>query len=132
MQSEVEERLRNLQERLEGLEVSRGAVTLYVATFAPEPYVVRRPIPVVLQQQDENSFLASFMDANISSAGDTQQEAYSNLKELILDVFDSLRALPASRLGPKPARQLAVLREFVDAAQDHQRARREDRQEAQG
>jgi hypothetical protein len=79
----------------------------------PEPYRLLKPIPIVVQH-DSEGFRASFMDAGINSSGDTQQEAYSNVKELILDVFDSLRALPASKLGPKPARQLDVLREFLN------------------
>jgi hypothetical protein len=128
--SALEETLRTLQDRLEELDEAE-AVTFHVETFAPEPYQVRRPIPVVVHGHHD-TFTASFMDANIHSAGDTQQEAYSNVKELILDVFDSLSALPAAKLGPKPSKQLAVLREFVDVADDHERARREDRQEASG
>jgi predicted RNase H-like HicB family nuclease len=124
----LEEGFRNLEERLEALESSRvlGSTTLQIQTFAPEPYGVKRPIPVVVQRLQEG-FTASFVDANVNSSGDSQQEAYANVKELILDVFDSLRSLPASRLGPGPTRQLAVLREFIDAPEDHQGAREEDR-----
>ena len=57
--------------------------------------------------------IASFFDANIHASGDTEEEAFRNLKSLILDTFDSLSAEPAHRLGPEPTRQLAVLRQFV-------------------
>jgi predicted RNase H-like HicB family nuclease len=97
-------------------------VTMPIETFAPEPYRVRRAIPIVVRSSGDG-FVASFVDANISSSGDTQQEAYANVKELILDVFDRLNSLPAQKLGPGPARQLEVLREFVDAETDHKAAR---------
>lgn len=100
-----------------------GWVTLYIETFAPEPYRVKKAIPVCVQHRMDG-FVASFADANILASGDTQQEAYGNLKELLLDVFDNLSALPVSKLGPEPRRQLAVLKDFLDAAQDHARARR--------
>ena len=124
---------RDLQARVARIEEAAvlGVVNLHIETFAPEPYRLLKPIPVVVQQ-DSEGFRASFMDAGIHTSGDTQQEAYSNVKELILDVFDSLRTLPASRLGPKPARQLAVLREFLDVAQDNKRACRQDREKAEG
>jgi predicted RNase H-like HicB family nuclease len=64
-------------------------------------------------QPSEEGFSAGFFDANIHASGDTEEEALRNLKSLILDVFDSLSAEPPKDLGPQPARQLAVLNEFV-------------------
>ena len=88
-----------------------GWVTFYIETFAPEPYRVKKTIPACVQHRTDG-FVASFADANIHASGDTQQEAYSNLKELILDVFDNLSALSVSKLGPEPRRQLAVFKKF--------------------
>lgn len=93
----------------------RGAVS--ITTVAPEPYRVIRPIPVVIQPEGDE-FSASFFDANIGTADDTQEEAFSNLRSLILDTFDSLEAENSDALGPEPSRQLAVLREFL-ARQGH-------------
>jgi len=59
---------------------------------------------------DVDGFVASFFDANISASGETAQEAFENLKSLALDIFDSLSREAPERLGPEPARQLAVLR----------------------
>ena len=112
-----------LAARLERLkEVEPVPVPMNIETFAPEPYRVRRAIPIAVRSSGDG-FVASFADANISSSGDTQQEAYTNVKELILDVCERLNSLPAQKLGPGPARQLAVLREFVDAETDHEAAR---------
>lgn len=129
----LEDGIRNLRDRLAMLEDTAilGTFTLHIETFAPEPYTVKRPLPVSMQRR-QDGYLASFVDANINSSGDTQQEAFANLRELILDVFDNLRSLPASELGPGPKRQLAVLREFIDVAQDHEGARGQDRKEVEG
>jgi hypothetical protein len=125
----IEGRLSALEENIEQLGAIPTCSTLYLSTFAPEPYTVKRPIPIAVQE-NSYGFFASFADANINSSGDTQQEAFANVRELILDVFDRLNSLPAKKLGPGPARQIAVLREFIDAATDHKRTRPEDHQEA--
>ena len=129
--SPLEEVVIEIRERVEELEASAvlGSVTLNITTFTPEPYSVKKPIPVCVQR-GAGGFMASFADANINASGETQQEAYANLRELILDIFDSLTALPESKLGSGPRRQLAVLREFVDVSADHERARREDSEKA--
>jgi hypothetical protein len=90
-------------------------LTSQIATFAPEPYEVLRPIPVLVRPEGEE-FVASFVEANVNASGETQQEAFESLKALVLDVFDSLRSHPAEKLGPEPARRLAVLRDFIRAA----------------
>jgi predicted RNase H-like HicB family nuclease len=125
--TQLEEAVLEIRERIEELEAVAvlGSVTLNITTFAPEPYSVKKAIPVCVQR-GTGGFVASFADANINTSGETQQEAYANLRELLLDVFDSLTALPESKLGPGPRRQLAVLREFVDVPTHHKRARRAD------
>jgi len=127
----IEERLAGLEERLGRIEAMAAplSTTLYLSTFAPEPYSLKRPIPIFIQETT-GGFLASFVDANINTSGDTQQEAFANARELILDVFDRLHGLPAKKLGPGPARQFAVLRDFINAATDHEGTRPENRQEA--
>jgi hypothetical protein len=96
------------------VELSRGARpgAVFITTVAPELYRVIRPIPVVIQPEGDE-FSANFFDANIGTAGDTQEEAFSNLRSLILDTFDSLEAENSDALGPEPSSQLAVLREFL-------------------
>ena len=86
-----------------------------IQTFEPEPYELLRPITVSISE-DGDGYMATFYDANISTTGDTEQEAFENFKNLILDVFDSLEREPSERLGPEPRRQLAVLRSVLHAA----------------
>ena len=57
--------------------------------------------------------MASFVDAGISMAGDTQLEAFENVKHRIVDAYEHFGQLPEEQLGPHPTAQLAVLREFI-------------------
>ncbi len=92
--------------------VAPGVIAAAITTFAPKPYELNRPLLVVVQPIGEG-FTASFFDVNIHASGDTEEEAFRNLKSLLLDVFDSLLAESPEKLGPEPKRQLAVLREFI-------------------
>ena len=104
-----------LSERITRLEKRTSNEFAVIQTFEPELYELLRPITVAISD-DGDGFMATFHDANISTTGDTEQEAFENLKSLILDVFDSLEREPPERLGPEPRRQLAVLRSFLRAA----------------
>lgn len=106
----LEDQVAALSAKMDRLE---GQVkTVFIQTFAPEPYEVLRPLAVVIEPSG-SEFAASFFDANISTSGDTEQEAFENLKNLVLDIFDSLSREEPGRLGPEPSRQLAVLRSFI-------------------
>lgn len=108
--------LRNTSELLRGLKelaLARAASTIVpITTLAPEPLDLVRDISVVVQPV-EHGFTATFFDVNISTSGDTQEEAVSNLKSLIVDIFKDLESEPPERLGPEPTRQLNVLRAFL-------------------
>jgi hypothetical protein len=86
-----------------------------ITSFAPEPFSLLRPIKVLIERVDD-TVVVSFFDANLSASGDNQPEAFDNLKSLILDTYDSLRAESPERLGPEPKRQLAVLDSFLKKA----------------
>jgi hypothetical protein len=82
-----------------------------IHTFAPEPYRVKKPIPIVVRPH-EGEFLASFLDANVNASGEREQEAFAAVKGLMLDMLDHLGR--QTRLGPKLAARLAALRKFID------------------
>lgn len=114
----LEEQLTDLTERVTHLErntnTAKAAVTTaIIQTLAPEPYCLLRPIEVSIEGTVTGEFIAAFFDANITTSGDNEQEAFENIKGLVLDMFDSLSAEREEKLGPEPARQLAVLREFI-------------------
>lgn len=93
------------------LKAVRPGLTVPVQTFAPEPYDLREPLLVVVRPEGDE-FTACFLDANLTAHGDNEAEAVDNLKALILDTLDNL-ARPGRKLGPVPAGQLTVIREFV-------------------
>ncbi len=109
----------NLLEEIRDLrtELSRkfAPIVVPITTLVPEPYQLLRDIPAVVQPADDG-YTATFFDANISTSGDTQEEAVSNLRSLVLDIFEFLNSEPPDTLGPEPTRQLGVLRVFLEAS----------------
>ena len=83
-----------------------------ITTFAPEPFEVLRPMSAVIQPLGEEH-LATFFDANINASGETQEEAFANLKDVLLGTFQMLERMAESKLGPGPRRQRAVLVECI-------------------
>jgi hypothetical protein len=94
----------------------RRQTNAVIGTLSPEPYILRRSIPVHIRPSGEN-YIATFFDANISTSGETEEEAFSNLKSLLTDSFEYLDSVPEEQLGPEPLRQLGVLREFIGTNQ---------------
>ena len=83
-----------------------------IQTLAPRPLELKRPIYPVVQPED-GGFVASFMDADISGSGETEQEAIEMLKDMI-DSSYRLFCRKESCLGDGPRRQLAVLRQYLE------------------
>jgi predicted DNA-binding protein len=86
--------------------------TVPITTLATDGLKLKRDIPIVIEPV-EDSFVATFFDANLSMSGDTQEEAFRNVRGLIIDIFNDLESEPADRLGPGPKMQLQVLRSFI-------------------
>jgi hypothetical protein len=86
-----------------------------ITTFSPEPYELKRGLAMTIYPADD-AYIASFFDAGIHSSGDNEQEAFDNLKSLILDVYDDLTSRSVEGLGPGPRRQRQVLEQFMHKA----------------
>ena len=100
-----------LKERLIRLEEEQ-AVRVPIQSLSPEPYELLRPFEVVVRKCDDQ-FLATFYDANLSASGDTDIEAVSNLKDIIIGTLEVLLEHDESHLGPGPRQQLEVLASFI-------------------
>jgi hypothetical protein len=100
-----------LEMRMQKLESLQTKI-IPIDSFAPEPYVILKPILVAVHAI-EDEFEASWFDANIHFSGGNEEEAVSNLKGLILDCFDRFSGKTPEQLGPEPVRQLAVMREYI-------------------
>jgi hypothetical protein len=76
------------------------------------PYRILRPIPVIIEK-DDDCVIASFNEANIHASGDDASNAMTNLKSYIGDVFEEFLQIGRERLGPGPRRELAILEQYV-------------------
>jgi hypothetical protein len=97
---------------LSSIMVENQPICATIASLGIPGYELRKVIPVTIRP-DGNEFTATFFDANISTGGDTEQEAVANLQSLIADFYDDLVATPDEKLGPSLRRQKLVLVEFV-------------------
>lgn len=107
----VRKEIAGIKGRLARLEEG-AAIRVPIQSLAPASYELVKPIEAVVQLMDDE-YVASFFDANLSTGGDTQVEAMSNLRDLIVGTFEILIETKDSELGPGPSRQKAVLREFI-------------------
>lgn len=100
-----------LKQRCSRLEVL-SPILVPIQSLAPEPYEIIKPFHAVVKVQDDQ-YIATFFDANISASGDTQTEAIFNLKDMIVGTFEILSETSANELGPGPVQQKEVLQEFI-------------------
>ena len=107
----VQKEIASINSRRAKLE-ERAPLYVPIQSLAPEPYEVIKPIEVVVQFTD-GEYLASFFDANLSTGGDTPEEAVFNLKALIVGTFEILAEMQDSDLGPGPLHDKKTLEEFV-------------------
>ena len=107
----LEKEVLSLKCRLAQLEES-APVIVPIETLAPEPYELLKPFHAVVQPCDDE-FVATFYDANISASGATQDEAVTNLKDMVVAGFETLTEHEAGRLGRGLVKQLRVLKEFM-------------------
>jgi hypothetical protein len=119
----LEERNKSLETRLDATEakverliqsLERGGQCLPINTLSQHGLEVIKAICAHVRLEDEDEYVASFADANINGSGETEHDAYEDLKAAIAGRYFSLTAYEKD-LGKEPARQLAVLREFVRA-----------------
>jgi len=107
----LEAEVKLIKERFAALE-QLAPILVPIQSFAPEPYDVVKPLSVVVRIE-EDQYIATFFDANISASGDTHVEAVLNLKDLVVTMFEMLNEMSDKQLGPEPLRQKQLLREFI-------------------
>ncbi len=107
----IDARVEAIDKRVDAIEASSSA-TARLTTLAPDPYELIREIPVAIRPTGDD-FIATFFDAGISASGDNEQEAFDNLRDILVGTLELLVSLPPERIGPHPRRQLEVLSGFV-------------------
>ena len=86
--------------------------TKMVISSLEAPFNVIKPISVIIRKIDD-SFVASFEEANVNASGDTKDEAISNLRKYLIDLFDSLNTQQPNTLGPALKRDLESMKQYI-------------------
>lgn len=103
--------LRDLRARVDSLESVR-VDTIYISSLGDATIKVQQPIPITIRRDGEE-FIASFLDANVSTGGADLAEAVSNLQSLLADIAPDLLSRPDESLGKSMRKQKRVLAEFL-------------------
>lgn len=106
----------NLKSRCENLERSESFI-IPIQTLAPEQYELAKSFNAVVRLNDDQ-YIASFFDANLSTSGDTPEEAVMNLKDLIVGTYEILSEMADDELGPVPLQQKIVLSNLIELPQE--------------
>jgi len=85
--------------------------TTFKITSLPFPYWPRKPFDVQIRVYGD-SYVATFEEANISTSGDTVNEAIRNIKDIIVTTFIVLTC-EKEHLGIEPNKCLAALQKVV-------------------
>jgi len=107
----IENKLLLINASVTELQKSQSTIVL-IETMAPEPIEIVRPFHVNIEPY-EDEYQAFFLDANLCAYGNTKSAAIWNLKDLITATFQNLCEINEDKLGPGPARQLKILRNFI-------------------
>jgi hypothetical protein len=86
--------------------------TTAIASLATTVVRLLQRIPVSIRSTGDD-FVATFFDATLSASGDMPEEAFDNLKDIIVTTFQMFTDMNSDTLGPLPQRQLKVLSEFM-------------------
>jgi hypothetical protein len=107
---ELTREISELKSEVQRLQQSRAYV-VPLTTLTPS-FRMLQQIPVTIEGDGED-FTATFIEANVSASGETEADAIANFKNSLLSSYELLESLPASQLGPLPARQWGILRDVV-------------------
>ena len=113
LQKDVATLVRQLQKLKDQVEEARTTTPATISTLSQFGLAVQKPIPIVIQGGGDN-FIASFLDANVNASGDSAQEAFHNLCDVLADKYRLFDSLGPEKLGPEIKRQFGVMREFID------------------
>lgn len=92
--------------------VSLSELTVSLPDLEPG-YTLLRAIVINVQRLARNNYVATFTEVNINASGQSFYEAISNLKALIVDMFDLLGSVGRHKLGPEPRKQLRALAAII-------------------
>lgn len=104
----LEKEVASLSQRVDELRRVQPMVVPVTNILSDEVSLIRSFMAVV--QRDEDDYIATFFDANISGSGESDVEAVDALKEIMVAKFLKFDSLGPDKLGRQPTRELNVLR----------------------
>lgn len=111
---QLSQNVTRLEQEVEKLKqaVLNQTATIFISSLGVPDIKVIKPIPVTIEKESDEEYIASFMDANISTGGKSGQEAVYNLQSLIADLFE-MHEEETSELGPAMKIQNQVLHDVL-------------------
>lgn len=110
----LERKVTRLSRQIDDLR-KQQSVIVPISTLAAGRVALKRDIQVVVQREDDE-YIATFFDANISASGESDVEAVDALKEIMCAKFLKFSELGQEKLGRQPARQLEALKAVMELA----------------
>jgi hypothetical protein len=107
----IRREVEQVKERLDSI-ASFGTESIVVGSLGSEVVSVIKPLQVTIRR-DGDEFIASALDANISSGGATLADAVANLQSLLSDIAPDLLQRPDDVLGRSMLKQKRVLAEHL-------------------
>jgi hypothetical protein len=117
--AKTDDRIFNIEQKLTTIseEVSKprnqSPFTLVITTLHSSEYELRRDVPVLIEQVEEEEFVASFVDADVYTSGETMSAAIENLRAALISTLRTWSSVDTAKLGPLPRRQLATLERLL-------------------
>lgn len=125
----LEQQLKSIQLSLEGKHLNGtdgdSSIKVAINDLSEPGYKLLKPIPVVVHLEKDGEHVASFFDGNIHASGDNDQEAFENLRSMILDTFDTLAGLQIEQMARPAADQWALLQRYLKKGR-HAHTKRRD------
>jgi len=85
----------------------------HIHTLPDNDLQVVRPIPVTIKEVAPDAFLAAAVEKSAHASGDTFDDALDMLRNVVAWTYKRYSSLPAGRLGFRPTRQLATLKQYI-------------------
>lgn len=102
----------SIQTFILGVLVLNDATTFYaINDLANDKYRLKQPIIVMLRQDDDGEWIATFSEAELSRSGETLDEALDWLKASVVELYELFSK--ESKLGPLPRRQFQALGQYI-------------------
>lgn len=106
-------RLNRLEDEVVQLAGQARSFRVTISNLFPYRAKLRKAIEANVRPSND-SWVASFFDANVHASGETEIDALDNLKGMLVDMLQSLTKIERSRLSRELQRTLEVLSNSIE------------------